>query len=171
MKYYFLIFDNCCFYEIVILSYFMKFTGLDVKFCTMGEEEIGAMEGFRVKADVFLKDIEVETTGGFIIPGGEVENVRSLELEGFLKRLKADGKLLGAICAGVDLLDEYGILENVRSTHLDEADCIVDGTIVTARANGYVDFAIEVGKVLELFQDEADLKETIDFFKYQKQIP
>ncbi len=43
--------------------------------------------------------------------------------------------------------------------------------IITARANRYVDFAIEVAKELELFEDEQDLRETIDFWKYFKPVP
>ena len=38
----------------------------------------------------------------------------------------------------------------------------------TARANAYVDFAIETTKELGLFDDEEDLQETIDFWKYHK---
>jgi len=37
--------------------------------------------------------------------------------------------------------------------------------VITARANGYVDFAIEVAKKLDLFEDEDDLKETIAFWR------
>ena len=37
--------------------------------------------------------------------------------------------------------------------------------ITTSRANGYVDFAIEVAKQMELFEDEADLQETIAFWR------
>lgn len=35
-------------------------------------------------------------------------------------------------------------------------DCVREENIITARANAYVDFAIEVGKALNLFEDEAD---------------
>ncbi|MCI9137563.1 MAG: hypothetical protein HFH48_08360 [Lachnospiraceae bacterium] len=45
---------------------------------------------------------------------------------------------------------------------------INDGRVITARANAYVDFAIEIAKELNLFTDEEDLRETIDFWKYFK---
>lgn len=35
----------------------------------------------------------------------------------------------------------------------------------TARANMYVDMAIAIGKKMNLFVDEADLQETINFWK------
>ena len=37
--------------------------------------------------------------------------------------------------------------------------------MITSRANGYVDFAIEVAKEMHLFKDEADLEETIAFWR------
>ena len=43
-----------------------------------------------------------------------------------------------------------------------------DGLLVTARPNGYVDFAVEAGKAIGLFTDEADIAETLDFFKFHK---
>lgn len=48
--------------------------------------------------------------------------------------------------------DESGILSNIQSTHSTDVDCIGDRNIVTSRANGYVDFAIEMGKMLELLR-------------------
>lgn len=42
--------------------------------------------------------------------------------------------------------------------------------ITTSTANGYVDFAIEVAKQLELFEDEADLQETIAFWREFRRI-
>ncbi|MCI9633223.1 MAG: hypothetical protein HFH18_08280, partial [Ruminococcus sp.] len=46
-----------------------------------------------------------------------------------------------------------------------------DRHVITARANAYVDFAVETAKELDLFEDEADLRETIDFWKYHKRAP
>lgn len=69
---------------------------------------------------------------------------------------------------GVDVLDASGVLKSVKSTHSEDVDISVEKNIITARANFYVDFAIEVAKKLNLFEDENDLQETIDFWKYHK---
>ncbi len=45
---------------------------------------------------------------------------------------------------------------------------VVGEHVITARANMYVDMAIAIGKKMELFADEADLQETIDFWKLHK---
>ena len=61
------------------------------------------------------------------------------------------------------------VLAKIDSTHSDDLDVVVAETVITARANGYVDFAIEVAKKMGLFEDETDLKETIAFWRnYQR---
>ena len=45
-----------------------------------------------------------------------------------------------------------------------------DKNIITARANAYVDFAVEIAKKLNLFTSEEDMQETIDFWKYHKRV-
>jgi len=61
-------------------------------------------------------------------------------------------------------------MKDIRSTHSDEYDCILDKNILTARANAYVDFAIEAAKALGLFENEADLQETVAFWKEFKRV-
>ena len=68
----------------------------------------------------------------------------------------------------MDLLERAGILDGRKTVHSEDVDCIRDGNILTARANAYVDFAIEAGKALDLFEDERDLRETINFWKLFK---
>lgn len=42
--------------------------------------------------------------------------------------------------------------------------------VITSRANGYADFAIEVAKKMNLFTSERDLEETIAFWKEYKRM-
>lgn len=51
-----------------------------------------------------------------------------------------------------------------------DLDVAVSDKVITARANGYIDFAIEVAKKMNLFQDENDLCETIAFWKGYKRL-
>ena len=68
----------------------------------------------------------------------------------------------------MNLLDDAGILRGIQSTHNMDLDIANDQHVITARANAYVDFAIETAKELDLFTDEEDLQETIAFWKYFK---
>lgn len=165
-----LLYDGCCVYEIVILNYFLNFTGSQVQFCSLGQDTIRSMEGYSMNVDVHLEDVDLEHVRSFIVPGGTVKNIdRPLVLE-TLRTLAERGTLVAGICAGVDILDKSGILEGRRSTHSTEEDWVRDGNIITARANAYVDFAIETAKALGLFTDEQDLQETIDFWKHYRRM-
>ena len=165
MKDVFFVYDTSCFYEIVILSYFMKFSNCDIVFCSLDGKPVRAMEGFSVNVDMSLKELKQEQIRSFVLPGGNISGINHTEIKSILRDLKGRNVLIAGICAAVDVLDDSGILKNVRSTHSTNEDIVNDKNIITARANAYVDFAIEVAKELELFVSEDDLQETIDFWK------
>lgn len=163
-----LLFDTACIYEIVILNYFLKFTGAELVFCSLDGKSITSMEGYSINVDARLSGIEFCNVRSVTVPGGDVTGIMNEEVYDFLRKIKEGGRVAAGICAGVDVLDKAGILRNVKSTHSTDLDVVRDNHIITARANGYVDFAVEVGKELALFENEADLQETIEFWKYHK---
>ena len=46
MKDVFLVYDKSCFYEIVILNYFMSFSNCDMVFCSLDGKSVRAMESW-----------------------------------------------------------------------------------------------------------------------------
>ena len=170
MKDDFLIYDGCCFYEIVTLSYFMRYAGCELVFCAPEKKPVRAMEGFTVQPDLSIRELDREQIRSFILPGGAVSAVNHQEIWSLLQELKAKKVLIAGICAGVDVLDNAGILEDVRSTHSVDEDLVQDGNMITARANAYLDFAIKTAGALDLFSSEEDLKETIAFWKYHQRM-
>ncbi len=100
-----------------------------------------------------------------LIPGGDpgilIGNER---LNNLLECLNANGAILAAICAGPIVLEQAGLLngqkiahgykgpqlkflsENgfFKETHLTDRAIIVNGNIVTARPDSFIDFAVEV---------------------------
>ena len=170
MKNIFLVYDNCCFFEIVILSYFMKFTGQETMLISLDGNTIKCMEGYSVNTDMSLEDIDINEIKSLIIPGGDISSINNKDVHELINNLYEKGTIISGICAGVDVLDDSGVLKGVKSTHSEDCDVCNDKNIITARANAYVDFVIEVAKELDLFKDEDDLQETIDFWKYHKRI-
>ncbi len=168
MKDVFLVYDNSCFYEIVVLNYFLKFTGSDMVLCSLDGKAVKTMEGYSVNVDMAFDDVDWNSVRSFVVTGGMVTNVDKKEVRAKIVELKNKGVLIAGICAGVDLLDNSGILEGIKSTHNTHENVVNDSRVITARANGYVDFAIEVAKELNLFKDEEDLQETISFWKYHQ---
>ena len=116
-----------------------------------------------------LDALDKEQIRSFILPGGNISEIDTPEVKAYLKALMKREILIAGICAGVDVLDHAGILCDVKSTHSFDADWVMDRNVITARANAYVDFAVEVAKKLNLFVSEADLQETVNFWKqYQR---
>lgn len=180
MTNYFLIYEDCCFYEIVLLGYFMRYSGCGKQSCAycLAESqprktsplEIRTAEGFRVNADLLVKDIDPGDVKSLIIPGGDISHARSDALKALLLSLDPERTCIGAICAGVTLLEEYGLLEGRNTIRTSSAAAVRDGLLITARPNGYVDFAVEAGQALGLFTDEEDIRETVNFFKYHQSV-
>lgn len=170
MKDVFLMYDSCCVYEIAVLNLFMQLTGSEAVICSPDGEKIRTREGFSVNADCALADIDLSEVRSFFVTGGNIKAIDTAGVMNTLTALHKKGVLIGGICAGVDMLDKAGILENIRSTHSEEEDCVRDGCVLTSRANAYVDFAIEAARALNLFKDEADELETIEFWKNHKRI-
>ena len=165
MKDVFLVYNTSCFYEIIILNYFMSFTNCDVILCSLDGKPVKTMEGYSVNVDRALKDVEKEQIRSFIVPGGNISNIDNEVVQQYLQELKKRNILIAGICAGVDVLDHAGVLSDVCSTHSTDFDIVNDHHVITARANAYVDFAIETAKELGLFTNEEDLQETIGFWK------
>ena len=170
MKDVFLVYDKSCFYEIVILNYFMSFSHCDMVFCSLDGKSVRAMEGFSVNVDMPLEALDKAQIRSFILPGGNISEIDTPEVKAYLQDFKKREILIAGICAGVDVLDHAGILCDVKSTHSSDVDLVTDKNMITARANAYVDFAVEVAKKLNLFASEDDLQETINFWKHYQRV-
>lgn len=169
MKSVVLLYNTGCIYEIVILNYFLKYVGKDVIFVSYDGKPVIAMEGYSINVSDKLLNINPKEVELMIVPGGDITEIDRREVWEYLVDVRSNQGLIAGICAGVDVLDHAGILETIKSTHSGNSDVVVAGNVITARANGYVDFAIEVAKQMNLFEDEADLKETIAFWRdYQR---
>lgn len=165
-----LLYDGCCLYETVVLNYFLSFSGCDTVFCSLNGKTVKTMEGYSVHTDIPVSELALPDVRSFIVPGGQVAHIDCDTVMNTLRTLNQSGTLIAAICAGVDILDKAGILWGIPSTHSTDGDCVRAGNIITARANAYVDFAIETAKALKLFRDEADLQETIAFWKHGQRL-
>ena len=106
----FLIYDGCCFYEIVTLSYFMRYAGCELVFCAPEKKPVRAMEGFTVQPDLSLEELDCRQVRSLIVPGGRVLAINRPEIHDLLRTVRDQQGLIAGICAGVDVLDDAGIL-------------------------------------------------------------
>ncbi len=170
MKSVVLLYNTSCIYEIVILNYFLKYTGKEAAFVSVDGNPITSMEGYSVNVSGKLTDIDTKNVELMIVPGGNIKEIDNDTVWNSLRKIHTSNGLIAGICAGVDVLDHAGILDGIDSTHSTELDVVVTDNVITSRANGYVDFAIEVAKKMNLFENETDLQETIDFWKNYKRM-
>lgn len=190
MNTYVLVYDSFVQFEVVLAAYFMK-TQSEVYTLGLSPAPVLSCEGFSINPSAVLGNIDVDAMDLLVIPGGEVQEIaRNEDLLALIRSMNAAGKAVAGICGGVSVLKAAGILKD-RSyvdnpdsgaaaessnglqgagTSADGLNVIRDGNILTAKPNGYVDFALELGRMMDIYQDEADLQETIDFFKYFKSV-
>lgn len=165
-----ILYNTCCIYEIVILNYFLKFTNKNVVFVSVDGKTITSMEGYSMNVSGKLTDIDVTKVELMVVPGGNIKEIDNALVYGYMRNVMANKGIIAGICAGVDVLEHAGILEGIDSTYSTELDVAITDHVITARANGYVDFAIEVAKKMNLFEDEHDLEETIAFWREFKRV-
>lgn len=137
--------------------------------------------------DKAIKDINPEDIDLFIIPGGDSSKLyEEMELKEFILKLNEKNKLIAGICGGAELMAYYGLLDNKKANgdsagfKVDETnkniydkvnivskDVVKDGNYITAIGKAYVEFAIELGKVMKIFKNE---QESIDEYNWLKNI-
>ncbi len=122
----------------------------------------------------------------FLIPGGDSSPLlTSRDLRTFLTTLKERGKIIAAICGGVLLLGAFGLLKGKRftgearefeysaedlmryfqgATYTGE-DVVIDGNIVTAMGQAFIEFGIEVADLAGIFPDHRAKQRELGWYK------
>lgn len=160
MKTYIFLYQGVSLFEVDLVAYFMKTKG-EVYIVTDGEEVIHTNEGIRVLADKRLSDVAVGDVDVLAVCGGNVENIKEMTALGqLIKDCKASGKVVGGICAGSRIVaDAIGLDIEVDKTILYE------NKVVLSPGNEFVEFALVMGKAADIYEDEADYEETVQYFK------
>lgn len=142
----------------------------------------------------FLPDMTIDRVNPnnvdvFIIPGGKVETViDNPYLKRLLQELDRRNKLIAAICGGPFILGKAGLLDNRSFTFgangfpIDqfsydkyckkgkylEQDLVIDGNIITAQAQAFIEFGTEVADRLGLYEDEDEMEKDYRWIKNMK---
>ncbi|WP_181347034.1 DJ-1/PfpI family protein [Thalassobacillus sp. CUG 92003] len=183
MKALFFLYEGYVDWEISPLSYMLSISDVDIK-TTALKEEVTHEGKFTVKVDVEIEACDPSDYDILIIPGGEPAPFHKEErVLNLIRGFDEQGKRMAAICGGPTFLAAAGVLrERTYSTSIDdnpayadyfndhflsEKDVTVCENLITAEGNAYIEFAIAVGKELNIFDDREDELETVLFFKNQ----
>lgn len=163
MKTYIFLYQEVSLFEVDLVAFFFKTKG-DVYIVTEEDEIIHTNEGIRVMADKRIGEISKEDIDVLVICGGNTENIKDLcPVEELIRECNAEKKIIGGICAGSEMVaNALDISSNIDKT------IVFDDHVVLSPGNEYVDFAITLGEVANIYDGGEDYQETVNYFKHFK---
>lgn len=179
MKTYVLIYKEFAHFEVILASYFLKTVG-EIITVGLSKEPVVSAEGYKIIPDMTIEEVNAKDADAFMIPGGDPSILEGQEaLYTLIREMNAVDAIMGGICSGTLQFAKAGILADKEYTTSLEVgkyeafdedmfvneNVVLDDNIVTAKASGYVDFGIMMGHMMDIFQNEEDLEETVEFFR------
>jgi putative intracellular protease/amidase len=184
-KAYFLVFDGLADWELAhALCEINKSGKFEVVSVGFSDEPVTTMGGLKLIPDITLDEATPAGACIFMLPGGDMWEQESHEnLKTFLQRLHAERVPIGAICGATLEIARAGLTKNIRHTSNskdylkamapDYSDedfyvnelAVTDRNVITASGLGCIEFAREVIKQLNLY-NEADTRTWFEMFKH-----
>jgi putative intracellular protease/amidase len=153
----------------------------DVIAVALEDREYRSGENQRFCVDQIIRDIDVDSIDLLIIPGEDpVLLIENRELRGFVEDLVAKNKKIGGICGGASVLAGFGVLKGKKCTGMtsgvkpsdrpnvnteyeyysesivSDEHVVVDGNIITAQGQAYVEFAVELARQMGIYEHEGE---------------
>ncbi len=128
----------------------LKEEGYDVILVGTGtKDQYASKEGYPVRVDCAIDDVDPQTFAAVVIPGGYAPDIlrRYPQIVSFIKEIEKQKKIVAAICHGGWLLVSADIVRGKKATcfyaikddliaagasYVDE-ETVVDGNLITAR--------------------------------------
>ena len=149
---------------------------VDMASITNNNEVVGA-HNIKVYSDKLIKEIDLKSYDGVVIPGGMpgASNLRDSEdVIEIVQQMYKDNKMVAAICAGPIVLAKADIIKgknitsypgfdkDLKDSNYKTDSVVIDGNIITSRGPIFaVDFALEIVKYLLGDKKVLELKEDI----------
>jgi 4-methyl-5(b-hydroxyethyl)-thiazole monophosphate biosynthesis len=153
-------YPDCIEFEAILAAQLLHEENLLVDVATPDGADYLGPSGIALRATHSYAEVRPEEYRVVIVPGGDTSSVLEDEtLLGLLRAANQAGATFGAICAGPRLLGRAGLLKGRRFTHGYGANSrladweggsyvdqlvVVDGNIVTAEPQAYLDFAVDL---------------------------
>ena len=183
LKVAFFYYDGFSEFEIVLIGLFFK--KHDLITIALEKRDYRSEENQRFCVDTTLGEVDVDAIDLLVIPGGEpYPLVENQELKRFIEEAARKNKKIAGICGGASLLAGLGILKRKKCTGMtsgvtpkyksfeyykesivSDEHVVVDGNIITAQGQAYVEFAVELARQMGLYSDEEEPLEDIKWFK------
>ncbi|WP_414046318.1 DJ-1/PfpI family protein [Macrococcus equi] len=162
MNHYIFIFKECALFEVTLLTNFLSTQGENVTIVG-DDEKIRVHEGFTIIPDIQLNEVNIDNAKSFTITGGNPNNLLDKNLlKEVLLKLNRNETIIGGICGGVHILS---VLLNIEFEKLNTTEVTQIDNLLVSPPNKYVDFAINMLAILDLYNDQEDYEETVRFYK------
>ena len=168
-------YDGFCEFEIVF-SY-MNFRNENVFSAALENRVYISEEMQKFLPDKTIDELNPDDIDLFIIPGGDPSPLYNNSLlQDFIKSLNLKNKYIAGICGGTELMAKCGILDNKKCTgdssgikedanyiylfknaNIINDDVVVDGNIITSIGQAYIEFAIELGKIMNVYKNDDEI--------------
>lgn len=177
------IYEGMADFEITLLLHRLKNTGKkEIVAISENMAVIEAQSGLHYTPDRLISQItDVSEYEALIIPGGPVNNTRN-EICPLIKEMIDADRVVAAICFAPQYLGRAGILQDYLFTtscsekkiqqlgcedpfyRPNERDvrCLRDRNVITAKGFAFIDFAMEVCEVLEIFESSQQRYEQLE---------
>ncbi len=156
----------------------LRRAGIDVRLVSIMESQtIVSSHKVTIVADGQIDTEDYSDSDMLFIPGGMPGVTNMLAHQGLndlIKKFYAEGKRLGAVCAGPSVLGQAGVLEGKKATCFpgweDKLNCgeytgalvETDGTVITGRGLGAcIEEGLEIISILKDDETAADIKRRI----------
>lgn len=177
-------YDGFSGFESVLVG--LLFRQFDFLSVALENREYVSEERQRYCVDSLIRDVDVDSIDLLVIPGGDpIPLIGNRELKTFVEELLRRDKKVAGICGGSCILAGFGLLKGKRCTGLgsgvdpskslyydyysgstiSDEHVVVDGNIITAQGQAYVEFAVELGRQMGLFESEEESQDCLRWFK------
>lgn len=163
--------------ETITLIDVLRRAGLQVVVAGLKAGELQGSRRVRLLADVTLEEAAKQEFDVVVLPGGQpgVDNLRKDErVLALVKKMNAEKKTIGAICAAPLVLRDAGLTPGLRLTsypgfesqlagcRYDVSRVVVEGNVVTSRGPGTaMEFALKLVELLVSRQKADELAEIL----------
>jgi len=176
-------YDGFSEFEIALVGLLFK----EEEFVTIAldQREYHSEERQWVIPDIKIGKIDVNSIDLLVIPGGDpVSLVESQELKKFINVLLTTNKKVAGICGGASLLAGMGFLKDKRCTGMtsgikegqrssayyadsivSDEHVVVDGNLITAQGQAYVEFAVELVRQMGLYSNDEEYQMELNWCK------
>lgn len=181
---YIFLFDGFSDWEISYLTpELQKSENIELKYFSIDGKSIKSMGGLNITPDFSIDQIDSSLISVLILPGGSAWENNSIKgIDKIVEKLNSENKKIGAICAATTYLARKGYFENTDHTsnalfylqtiaknykgtaNYKNVLAVTDKNLITANGIAPIEFAREVFKEVELY-NEKDIEKWFQLFK------